>query len=308
MRLLIITFSFIALTFSSCSQTEISSDSINEVEAGLTTDIQESLNASTLLNVSYGDHPQQVFDIYLPEGRTRQKTKVIMVVHGGNWTNGDKSSMTNLVLDLKQNNPNHAIVNINYVLGSDSHFAFPNQFFDIKEAINFIKSKRNKYSINPEIGLIGSSAGGHLALQYTYKYDTDNDVKFVGSLCGPTNFLDPHYNGVANQLVDLLVDIKYYQKQTSTNYLFTEYLKKLSPTYNVSYTSKPTILFYGDTDMVVPLSNGLTLNEDLSNHNIETSLNIFEGGHGAWYTETYNETLHNNLQAFITEHLFVSDL
>jgi acetyl esterase/lipase len=305
---LIITFSFIALTFSSCSQTEISFDDISEVEVGLTTDIQESLNASNLLNVSYGDHPQQVFDIYLPEGRTRQKTKVIMVVHGGNWTNGDKSSMTNLVLDLKQNNPNHAIVNINYVLGSDSHFAFPNQFFDIKAAIDFIKSKRNEYSINPEIGLIGSSAGGHLALQYTYKYDTDNDVKFVGSLCGPTNFLDPYYNGVANQLIDTLVDIKYYQKQSLTNYLFTEYLKILSPTYNVYYTSKPTILFYGDTDMVVPLSNGVTLNDDLSIHNIETSLNIFEGGHGGWYTEAYNETLHTNLQAFITEHLFVSDL
>ncbi len=55
----------------------------------------ENLDASKSyqeLNISYGDHSDQKFDIYLPANRTLG-TKIMVLVHGGGWSAGDKEDM-----------------------------------------------------------------------------------------------------------------------------------------------------------------------------------------------------------------------
>lgn len=44
---------------------------------------QQNLAAQDLLNVSYGAHAQQKFDLYLPAGRSAATTKVFIFIHGG---------------------------------------------------------------------------------------------------------------------------------------------------------------------------------------------------------------------------------
>jgi acetyl esterase/lipase len=303
-------FLLLSIVMTSCS----TEDDNDFTDINVTLQIDDEQLEETILNVAYGLHEQQVFDIYLPQGRSTADTKVLMVVHGGSWINGDKNSLTDFVLDLKEKNPHHAIVNINYVLGSENHYAFPNQFFDIQKAIDFIKFRKNAYHINPQFGLIGSSSGGQLALQYAYKHDSQDAVKFVGTISGPTNFLDPYFeeNNAVTELIDLLVDKNYYDTGSNSDWTFVneelDYLKLLSPVYEVSEESKPTILFYGNQDVVVPMSNGRTLHDTLKYHNISSSFNIFQGGHGGWNSESYKETMQIRLQEFIDTHLFVSDL
>ena len=53
------------------------------------TEISGNLEAQTLLNVAYGNDPQQTMDVYLPENRTAD-TKVFVLVHGGFWYAGSK--------------------------------------------------------------------------------------------------------------------------------------------------------------------------------------------------------------------------
>jgi len=43
----------------------------------------------TELNVSYGTDASQKMDIYLPAGRITTTTKVIILIHGGGWNQGD---------------------------------------------------------------------------------------------------------------------------------------------------------------------------------------------------------------------------
>jgi acetyl esterase/lipase len=84
-------FLFITLSSLLIFSTSCSSDDPNQI-----------LEAETRLNVSYGQHPRQVYDLYLPEGRTQENTKVIVLVHGGGWTSGDKSDMSNVVDYLRE--------------------------------------------------------------------------------------------------------------------------------------------------------------------------------------------------------------
>lgn len=145
-------------------------------------------------DISYGADKAQILDLYLPSNRSSAITKVLVFIHGGGWIQGDKKDMREYIPLLQKRHPNHAIANLNYRLAvPGSEPAFPNQFLDLKKAIKHLSEKGREYGIKAEYGLIGASAGGHLALQYDSVYDTGDQVKLVCSIVGPSNLIDSFY-------------------------------------------------------------------------------------------------------------------
>ncbi|MGB3090448.1 MAG: hypothetical protein WBB20_10820, partial [Chitinophagaceae bacterium] len=59
------------------------------------------LRDTTITNISYGANTSQKFDLGLPAGRTAT-TPLVVVVHGGGWSTGDKNELTWLLNGLKQ--------------------------------------------------------------------------------------------------------------------------------------------------------------------------------------------------------------
>ncbi|MAP54673.1 alpha/beta hydrolase [Altibacter sp.] len=263
---------------------------------------EQPLLAKTELNVPYGPSSQQVYDLYLPEGRSSESTKVLVLVHGGGWTGGDKADMQNFVTLLQQEHPDHAIVNMNYVLATLATPAFPHQFLDIKRVLEKLTAENEILQIQPTFGLIGTSAGAHLALQYDYVYDTNDQVKFVADIVGPTDFTDPFYANDPNFqfALDALVDESAYPTGT-------HYAQAVSPVFHVSSDSSPSILFYGTTDPLVPLTNGERLQQALSQHDVTNSFTVYEGGHGDDWSAASIADLQSQLSAFINVHLDVQD-
>ncbi len=285
-------FLFVILTPLYFLSTSCSSDDGTPIEEPI------FLEAETHLNVSYGQHPRQVYDLYLPEGRTQQNTKVIVLVHGGGWTAGDKSEMGEVVDYFRENHPDYALANINYVLAEVGVPAFPNQFLDLGSVISQLTDQQNELQIKPEFGLVGTSAGAHISMMYAYAYDTTNQVKFVANIVGPTDFTDPFYadNPDFNLVFPLLIDENAYPSNTNL-------YEAVSPVYQVSATSSPTIIFYGDQDPLVPLSNGQTLEAVLNAAGVPNSLNVYEGGHGNDWSEADYEDLRLKMEAFMLFHL-----
>jgi acetyl esterase/lipase len=293
--LLFFTFSFL-VTFTSCSSDDSNTDD------GII--IEEPLTAETILNVSYGQNSQQVYDIYLPEGRTSNKTKVLILVHGGGWTSGDKAEMENFIESIQLFLPNHAIVNTNYILGSTTAPfipAFPNQFLDLESVINQITEQKEDLQVLPQFGLIGTSAGAHISLMYDYVYDTHDVVKMVADIVGPTDFTDPFYsdNPLFNLALTALVDESAYPVDTN-------YSEITSPVFQVSANSSPTILFYGNQDPLVPLNNGDLLKANLSEASVTNSYTVYDGGHGNW-DEASLVDLQLQLISFIETYLPIED-
>ena len=284
--LVIILFFAIQFSYVSCTK-----DSENNTE--------QPLMAETFMNVSYGANPQEKYDLYLPENRSSEKTKVIILVHGGGWIEGDKADMNFLISYIKQRHPNHAIVNINYVLADVNTPAFPNQFLDLDAVINKLTEEKDELHILPQFGLIGASAGAHISLMYDYVYDTDDQVKMVGNIVGPSDFTDPFFSGNPNFSAYLaaLVDESAYPTGT-------DYAAVLSPALRVSNVSSPTLLFYGNADPLVPLSNATTLNNNLNNAQIDHHFTVYDGGHGDWAVNDY-EDLKTQISTYIDTYLEV---
>ncbi len=110
--------------------------------------------------VVYAEHDgtKLVGDLYLPKGRA--KAPVLVAIHGGGWQVGSRAFYRYWGLFLARNG--YAVFAIDYRLGKEG--AYPAAVYDAKAAIQFVRAKAAAFDIDADrIGLMGDSAGGHLA-------------------------------------------------------------------------------------------------------------------------------------------------
>ncbi len=281
MKNLFLIFLIVSLAFISCTKNDLNKEvlDVNNLELNKS---NNNNNYQITREISYGSSPEQTFDIYSPiNSLTIIKTKVIVLIHGGSWMNGDKSSMEELLVRIQSTNPNYTIVNMNYVLANDNNFAFPNQFNDIDLVLNELTSNQEVYHIIPEFTLLGKSAGAQLALMYDNTFDKLDRVKTVCSISGPTDFThtvfqdDPDFD----YLFDLLVDKNYYSYSYGINL-------EISPLFQINRRTSPTIIFHGTNDVKVPIENAELLEEKLNRNRIPNKLLVFNEGHSNWSSNT----------------------
>jgi acetyl esterase/lipase len=136
-------------------------------------------------------------DLYLPKGLN--KAPVVIAAHGGGWQVGSRASYKYWGPFLARNG--YALFSIDYRLGKAG--AYPASVYDIKAAVQFVRAKAADLGLDPErIGLMGDSAGGHLAAlvglasdQFTAEYRSDPnyavpaDVKAVIAFYGVYDML-----------------------------------------------------------------------------------------------------------------------
>jgi acetyl esterase/lipase len=214
----------------------------------------------TVLNTAYGTHALQKMDVYLPAGRSSSSTKVIILIHGGGWTQGDKNDLTPYIDTLKKRLPGYAIFNINYRLASGVNNLFPTQENDVKAAIEFIYGKRTEYDISDKFVLLGTSAGAHLSLLHAYKYTSPVKIKAVVDFFGPAD-LTEMYNNPASILAPPAALAAVVGGTPVTNPTLYE---QSSPISFVTAQSSPTIILQGGVDPLVAPSQATALDAKLT--------------------------------------------
>ncbi len=240
-------------------------------------DVTPAVPSSTQLNVSYGTDPLQKMDIYLPEGRSVATTKVIIMVHGGGWSEGDKIDFTPYVDSLKKRLPGYAIFNINYRLAVSGTNLFPTQELDVKAAFEFIYNKRADYKISDKFVALGASAGGHLALQQSYKNNSVVKVKAVVDFFGPTE-LYSMYTYPINPLIPLQL-IAVIGGNPATK---AQAYHDGSPYNYVTAQCPPTIILQGGADIVVDYTQSVILRDKLITSGVTNQYVFYPSENHGW--------------------------
>jgi len=108
-------------------------------------------------------------DYYVP--KAPGKYPVVVAVHGGGWQGGAKAGYRFWGPYLSQRGI--ALFAIDYRLSKPGQPAYPQEVQDVRAAIQFVKSKAADLKADPErVGLIGDSAGAHLAALTALAYDS----------------------------------------------------------------------------------------------------------------------------------------
>lgn len=231
----------------------------------------------TLTNVAYGEDPRQTMDIYLPDGRDTVSTKLMILVHGGGWTRGDKGEFNPYITALQQRLPGYAFANINYRLFDNGKNKFPAQENDMKAAVDFLMNKRGEYGFSRNVVLVGASAGAHLALMQGYKNSGNIIPRAVVSFFGPTDlehlYKNPGYPAVPFLLATML---------GTTPEQNGELYRSSSPINFVTAQSPPTLLLHGSEDNLVPVEQSKLLNDKLKKARVKHDLVIYSGARHGW--------------------------
>jgi len=223
------------------------------------------------------DRDKPAFTVYMPPNTTGPLTAVI-IAPGGSYRS------------LSMNNEGRAPANflnslgvaafvLRYRLGPQYHH--PVELGDMQRAIRTVRTRAAEWHIAPDrIGVMGVSAGGHLASTASTHFDDGHPdaadpIDRVSSrpdfavLCYPViSFVEP------------------FAHQGSKTFLLgdhpdAELARSLSSETQVTASTPPTFLFHTNADATVPVENSVAYFLALRKAGVPAELHVFkEGRHG----------------------------
>lgn len=216
----------------------------------------ESIDYEVKKNETYGEDELQQYDIYLPKNQPN-KVPVIVLLHGGGWSEGDKGFINPIVETLRQKHTKCAIVNANYRLTFKQGIRYQQQIDDIGLLLRKLKKDAKSLNITPKFFLLGVSSGGHLAMLYSYTADDKNLVEVVGGISSPADLTSEQIRqGRMNEDIIKLVGKPFSEESVDD-------FRSASPLFQMKKTSPATILFYGGSDATVPPEQGEKMKQKL---------------------------------------------
>jgi len=149
---------------------------------------------------------------------------------------------------------------------------------DIQAAIKYVRKNASEYGISPDqVGVIGTSAGGHLAA--TVSNISTDYTELKGDWIGISTI--PNFA----ILVSPVIDLGEYAHVGSRNSLLgenasPEKIKEYSMQNQVTEKTPPTILIHAQNDKTVPVMNSILYYQAMTQHKVKGALFIFpEGEH-----------------------------
>ena len=262
----------------------------NEAESA-SSDVTDTAETGTVIcnfkDIAYGSSSSQTFDLNLPVDN-RKEIGILVFLHGGGWTGGDKAAVKKSVCNFASNK-DYATASINYRLAGEEKADIYDILEDITAALTYIKKMAGGYGMNiTKLILCGHSAGGHLALLYSYKYSKISPITPVGTFATASV---PDLSSEAFYKNNSLGDEKYMCSLMSTacGVTFTpetrarykSLLDELSPVNFVTRDTVPTVLVHGMKDTIAPYSGAVLLDDVLTENRVRHEvISIENAGHG----------------------------
>ena len=237
-------------------------------------------------------------DVYRDEAATNIQPCVVLV-HGGGWSRGHKAQLGLVATDLAATGI--TAVCVAYRLTTETTNRYPAASEDLRDALAWVAAEAETLRIDPErIGLLGASAGGHLAALHALRQNADGTeppVRCVVDLFGPTDLAQDSYGPAARRLIHRFMGGEPDDPELAAAY------REASPIHHVDAGDPPFLITHGGADALVPPSESENLHRALEAAGVESTLLLYEGaGHGVYNPEDMDD-FRAGMIAFLLRHL-----
>lgn len=264
-----------------------------------------TLALTSLAGIPYGpeDRPTLVMDLLAPYPLPDRPLPTVIRVTGGGWVEENRASATV--------SPHHG-VGIRFLAAAGFLAAaisvrlswqapFPAQIHDVKAAIRWLRSRSGDYPIDPDrIGIMGDSAGGHLAALAALTGDNP-DLEGDSGSPGHSSQVQAVVTISGASDLSTLGDIESDRPAPPTPVRFArdlhgadEFLTQLfggplrerqdlmrmaSPINHVHRDAPPFLIVHGTRDETAPFAQGQRLHRALEQVGASTSFVPVDGGY-----------------------------
>jgi len=231
------------------------------------------LPSQIICDISYGPDKENTMDISLPEGRTGA-TPAIILVHGGAWTGGDKSDFT--FLRGYFSDRGYAAFSVNYRLARTKGTGIQNILDDMDLVIAYVKEKSGYWTYSGDvIFLAGHSAGGYIALLYSFSRTPEGTIRGVISYCGLADLTDPELEKFLSRLHEN--QPPFAKKPFDRIGFVTGPDRKTRIAYSPQFITRniPVLLFCGKMDEIIPWSQSENLHKKMKERGFDSTLYVY---------------------------------
>ena len=245
-------------------------------------------------DVSYDTGEANKFDLYLPKDNTKKNYGLVVYLHAGGFTTGDKTDDEEMLAWLTSKG--YVAAGINYTLRTDDNDkSILSQSNEIKSAIPVVieEAKKHGYNID-KLTMAGGSAGHCLAMIYAYRDAKESPVPvvFTFGAVGPSSFFREDWDNygldkdteesieAAAGLFSVMGGVEITTDMIKDG-SYQELMKPVSAYAWIDENSVPTVVAYGTHDRVQPYKGSLRLKKALEDNNIDFKyFELPHSGHG----------------------------
>ena len=245
-------------------------------------------------DIAYGAGEANKYDLYLPKDNSKESYGLVVYLHAGGFTQGDKSGDVEMLSWLCSKG--YVAAGINYTLRNEANEKnVLSQSNEIKEAIPKVIEEAEKYGYHiNEMGIAGGSAGHALAMIYAYRdvKESPVPVKLLFGAVGPSSFYAEDWDiygfdrdtDEARESAAGLLGVMGGVELTGEMVKDGSYIEKLKPISAVMWIDEntvPSVVAYGTYDKVQPFKGSQRLLQAYKKYNVDYK--YFEcphSGHG----------------------------
>lgn len=249
-------------------------------------------------NIQYSEAAGEklLLDAHIPDGRG--KFPVVLIVHGGGWSSGDREK--DIVPVFAPFATNFTWFTISYRLAPTNHW--PACYEDVQTAIRWIKKHAPEFKGDPDrIALLGYSAGGHLVTLAGTQGKEDTGVQAVAALAPPTDLVSDNErrSGLSTSMRAL-----FNWDSTNITDSVRAVLKKNSPLTYVKPGLPPFLILQGSVDKTVPAPQSEAFAKALKAAGVDCNLILIpEGQHRIADWDKFDPDWQTKLVAWLNDKL-----
>ena len=244
----------------------------------LHTSAQETLNLWDRTDRTYKQKKSKL-SIFLPEKQNTNGVSVI-ICPGGSYAHLYGIEWEGFEVAKWLNSVGITAFVLQYRVGKDGNH-HPAMIEDVQRALQLVKTNSKFYGISPDkVGVMGLSAGGHLALMAGafYKHNYLNNMDIPSDIDLKPAFVVPVYSVVSMQ--DSIAHLRSRKNLFGKKFGHAE-KNKFSMELQMTQDMPPIFLVATKDDPVVSYKNSLALENALKKENITHKFLLYNtGGHG----------------------------